>query len=367
MTQSSSIETIRRAGELLAEAGNRTGRSLYIVGGVVRDLCLGEASCSDLDVVVVGDAIELGRHLSAATGGVLTEHGKFRTATITEVPELPAGCSIDLVTARSESYSTPGALPSVKPDSIEADLSRRDFTINTLSLPVELLAQLPAHTSERTAYVRAHSVGVEGALIDLDARLIRILHPRSFLDDPTRLFRAARYAARLSAKIEADTHARAAEAVASGALATISWHRILREIEFILLEESSSEAATILERWSVFGALAVPSFLNMRQRLAQVINAIEPVRWLQVWQYGAALGVRDAELSELTRRFGLGKKWLRQCEHARRALREGRIESLPVEGLLALVAFSDNSSQRAAAQQTLNLGLKEAEGDADEN
>ena len=148
----------------------------YLVGGPVRDRLLG-APTADLDVTVVGDALAVAKRVAADIQGRLTVHQRFGTATVTA-----GSLTIDLVTARRETYNSPGALPDVEPGGIADDLARRDFTINAMALP--LLASI------------GDPVDPHRGRADLEAGLIRVLHPESFRDDPTRILRAVRYAAR---------------------------------------------------------------------------------------------------------------------------------------------------------------------------
>ncbi len=150
---------------------------VYLVGGPVRDVLLNTA-IKDLDFGVEGDAPALAQQLAKELGGSVVTHPRFMTAALV-MPDL----RLDLVTARREVYPRPGDLPRVFPGSVTDDLSRRDFSINALALPLwESAPQI---------------LDPEGGLADLDAGVVRVLHERSFRDDPTRLLRAARYEQRL--------------------------------------------------------------------------------------------------------------------------------------------------------------------------
>ena len=195
----------------------------YLVGGAVRDLLRGETPL-DLDVTVEGDAVELARAAADRLGGDVEEHDRFGTATL-RAP----GVVADFARCRSERYPSPGALPEVEPAPLEEDLRRRDFTVNAMAA-----ALAPDE--------RGRLVDPCGGRADLDARSIRILHERSFLDDPTRLLRAVRYEARLGAAMDARTEELALEAIAAGALATVSGKRIRAEL-VLLLEEPEMPAA----------------------------------------------------------------------------------------------------------------------------
>lgn len=192
---------------LLAASGHD---GVHLVGGAVRDLLLGREP-RELDVVVEGDLTALAR----ALGDEPTVHDRFGTARVHA-----DGCRFDLASARAETYSAPGALPDVRAAGIDEDLRRRDVTVNAFALDL------------RSGELRA----VEHAHDDLTAARLRVLHEASFLDDPTRLWRVARYAARLGFELEERTAQLAAAAVAVGAPGTVSGVRIGNELRLALVE-----------------------------------------------------------------------------------------------------------------------------------
>ena len=193
---------------LLEAVGERGG--VHLVGGAVRDLLLGRVP-HELDVVVEGDVAEL----AAALGGGATTHERFGTATVTD-----GDCRWDLAASRAEEYARPGALPDVRPAPIDEDLERRDVTVNAIALDL------------RSGELRA----VDHALDDLAARRLRVLHEVSFSDDPTRLWRIARYAARLGFELESHTARLAEQAVAAGVAERVSGPRIGSELRLALGE-----------------------------------------------------------------------------------------------------------------------------------
>ncbi len=195
---------------LLEAAAGMDG--VHLVGGAVRDLLLGRTP-RELDVVVEGDVDPLATRLGAA--GERVAHERFGTATVRD-----GDCCWDLAAARGETYARPGALPAVFAAGIEQDLVRRDITVNALALDLG------------SGVVRT----VEHALDDLGAGQLRVLHDASFTDDPTRLWRVARYAARLGFELEPHTAALAAQAADGGALATVSRARIGNELRLALGE-----------------------------------------------------------------------------------------------------------------------------------
>lgn len=251
---------VQAAGEVAAELG----QPLYFVGGIVRDLLLGQLP-TDLDMVVEGDAIRLARQLQQTVGGEVHAHGRFGTAkwtldtavwqtvldkeTLTPSPRRPhrphlltpsssLPSSIDFVTARTEFYREPSALPEVTHGSIKLDLHRRDFTINTLAVRLDgaFLGQL---------------LDFYGGQRDLAQGIIRVLHSLSFVDDPTRILRAVRLEQRLGFHIEART----AELITNALplLERVSGSRIRHEFELAFRENNP---APVMQRLAEMDVLA---------------------------------------------------------------------------------------------------------------
>jgi tRNA nucleotidyltransferase (CCA-adding enzyme) len=185
-------------------------RGVYLVGGAVRDLLLGDQPV-DLDVVVEGDPAEV----IALLGGEVQTYDRFGTATVKA-----DGHTYDIAQARRERYVAPGALPEVEPAPLDVDLRRRDFTVNAVAIALA------------SGELRA----LPESLPDLEARVLRVLHDRSFIDDPTRLLRLARYAARLGFDVEPRSRELVAEAVAGDALRTVSGPRIGAELRLAARE-----------------------------------------------------------------------------------------------------------------------------------
>ncbi len=224
------VDFMRRAGEVAAGQG----QNLYLVGGVVRDLLLGRTNF-DLDLVVEGDAINLAQQLAGITHGKITTHPRFNTAKLQWNK-----WSVDLTTARSETYAKPGALPSVKPGSLANDLFRRDFTINTMAIEL-----VPSRYG--------HLIDPYGGRDDLEQGLIRVLHERSFTDDATRIWRGLRYEQRLDFQLEPDTLQLLKRDIPR--LDTISGDRIRYELECILREEHPEKVLCRAEELKVLPKL----------------------------------------------------------------------------------------------------------------
>lgn len=212
------------------------GVSTYLVGGAVRDLLLG-LPLADLDIVVIGDATAVAHRVALGTGARLTPHEPFNTAALT----WPDGLRLDMTSARREVYPSPGALPVVSPGDLDDDIRRRDFTVNAMAAAIG---------DGRLGPV----IDPLHGMADLEQGLIRVIHPRSFQDDPTRLLRAVRYEQRLSALVrprgrqfalEALTARAVAAAVASDAMSTVSVERRVAEFRRLVLEP---DACAMLER-----------------------------------------------------------------------------------------------------------------------
>ena len=230
--------------KLLADFSSRGQQPIYIVGGFVRDLLL-ERPSIDFDIVVEGDALEFANELARQFGGRVTTHKRFNTAkwqikeihislldkmggAVTSADELPD--ALDFISARTEFYDHPTALPTVERSSIKLDLHRRDFTINTIALRLD-----GHHYGELYDYW--------GGMQDLEKKLVRVLHSLSFVDDPTRLLRAVRFEQRFKFQIESRTLKLMGEAVEL--LRQLSGERIHHEFDLIFNE---AEPVPILRR-----------------------------------------------------------------------------------------------------------------------
>ena len=261
------MSTAEKPKESLAEALQRVypeleavrelaAEPVYLVGGAVRDLLLGRGR-ADIDLVVEGDAAALASRL----GADVVSHDRFATAKVSL-----DGHQVDIATARTESYPQPGSLPVVEPAArIEADLARRDFTINAMATRLGAEADL---------------IDPHGGQADLAAGLLRVLHPASFVDDPTRALRAARYAARFGFEPETETEALLREAN----LGAVSADR--REAELLRLagEAEAPRAFALLAEW---GLIALRE--GGVRLAANVAALLESSPWNQFAPRGRAL------------------------------------------------------------------------------
>jgi len=277
---------------LLAYQASMLRMPIYLVGGVVRDILLGQA-VKDFDLVVEGRSAEFAEYIVKKFGGRIVIHSKFGTATwmLNEstykrlnVPMLDMSASplsFDLISARSESYSQPGALPKVKPSTIGDDLRRRDITINAMAIQLD---------GERFGELYDPLNGEK----DLNARLIRVIQDESFIDDPTRIFRAVRYAARYGFDIEPETSALINQE-AFDILVQLSGERLRHEFDLIFEEKHSIVMMAQFETLGVlhlfhpdlqfsnykspldyqlapeFADLVIPDMLSFHQTLAWIL------------------------------------------------------------------------------------------------
>ncbi|MCW2926054.1 MAG: Polynucleotide adenylyltransferase region [Thermoleophilia bacterium] len=232
--------------QALLERTAAAGLSLegvWLVGGAVRDAIIGRPAGPDLDLAVEGAGIAFAHLLASATGGeVIAENAPFGTATVAaELGEAAGLVRIDVATCRTERYAEPGALPTVRPGaSIADDLARRDVAINAIAI-----ALFPDAQGVHAILDPHDGIGDLG-----ERRLMRVLHDGSFADDPTRIFRVARYAGRLNFRVDEHTRSLAVDAVRTGALGTVSSERVRAELELVL-REPAWDALTLLASWGV--------------------------------------------------------------------------------------------------------------------
>ena len=256
----------------IADCADKQQMPVYLVGGFVRDLLLGLTS-NDIDCVIEGDAIKIGQRLVADLGGHLNTHKRFGTArwyleeSKFALPGLPT--FIDLITARQEFYEQPTVLPSVEAGNIKHDLHRRDFTINTLAIRID-----GEHFGELHDYF--------GGKNDLDRKIIRVLHSLSFVDDPTRMIRAARYEARYGFTVDARTLQLMEEAAVL--LGHLSQERVRHEFDLILEEKQPGEILARCLRWGLLEQIT-PSLAwddACAGRLTAYLKPNLPVIWDQL-------------------------------------------------------------------------------------
>jgi tRNA nucleotidyltransferase (CCA-adding enzyme) len=281
--------------KLIAEEANSRHVPIYIVGGFVRDLILDRPSM-DFDIVVEGDAIQLAHGLEKKYGGRVASHSRFGTAkwqigdmraalarllNAPEDPETVLPETLDFISARTEFYNYPTALPTVERGSIKLDLHRRDFTINTLALRLD-----GRHYGNLYDYW--------GGLNDLQKGLVRVLHSLSFVDDPTRMLRAVRFEQRFEFEIEARTRQLMGEA--HDLLKQVSGDRLRHEIDLLMGEEHPENGFARLDEIGLLKAIH-PALAWDSETAKKILSVLkEPLP--ETWDLPETLGavpIRRAE------------------------------------------------------------------------
>jgi tRNA nucleotidyltransferase (CCA-adding enzyme) len=308
--KSPTIRTAKRAMEELLDKGVLEklkvlgglavgeGMQAYLVGGLVRDLILRRKNL-DVDIVVEGDAIGLANKAAALWKATVREHRVFSTAKLI----FPDGFAIDFASARTEYYKRPAALPTVEESSLKLDLYRRDFTINTIAVRLE-----PSRFGDVIDFF--------GGLRDIKEGTVRVLHNLSFVEDPTRILRAIRFAERFSFRLGTQTEKLLKNAVHGGFLARSRGRRLFREWRSLLEEVEVGRAVGALSRYGCLQAFHPKIVLN--EKALERLSAVDEVvswflllflgREIEPWKlvFLALLEpLDDGELGGFARDFGI--------------------------------------------------------------
>jgi tRNA nucleotidyltransferase (CCA-adding enzyme) len=344
--------------EAVLEVADARGVGVYLVGGPVRDLLL-ERPFDDVDLIVEGAAAA---ELAEAAGGPearLRSHQRFGTVS------LQAGeARVDLATVRRETYAHDGALPSVESGTLEEDLRRRDFTVNALALPL----------SKPACARHSGIVDLEGGCRDLEERRLRVLHRRSFHDDPTRALRAGRLAPRLRFSLSRGSRSALRDALRDGAFGRVSGDRLRREMVKLFDDPAHgldpARALRLLNDWHVLGALEPGLALapEATAPLRRLGRALEDPPWrrgrcrawvagLAVWLVPLAPALRRRALRRFAVRGDTAKRidefsrardaWLRALSRARgRGPADAALAGIAEEELLALLVWAPPPARR---------------------
>ncbi len=279
----------------------------WLVGGSVRDLLLG-CKVKDLDIVVEGDPEPLARRLAEELEGKFSARSAFGTVSVS----LGWHTRVDLASARSETYPEPAALPEVRPAGLEEDLLRRDFTVNSMALDLrpEFFGRL---------------VDPRGGRFDLNGKLIRVLHDRSFVDDPTRMFRAVRFAVRLGFELAEDTTRLMKEAIAGGLVDRLSPARLGKEVQLALAMNELYEVSKMMRDRGLWNAIDGRFRIRAEDlRRLRLIERWVPDRWIMALVL-LTPGWEADELRRLAKRLQLNRNerraLLRAMSEARRLTR----------------------------------------------
>ncbi len=283
------------------KVGDELGYSVYAVGGFVRDLLL-RVENFDVDIVVEGDGIRLAEEFEKKFRCRIRTHKKFGTAIIL----FPDGLKVDVATARWEFYDSPAALPTVERASIKTDLYRRDFTINTLAIQLN-----PRSFGELIDFF--------GGVKDIKEKVIRVLHNLSFVEDPTRVFRAIRFEQRFGFQIGKHTQNLMKNAVKVGFLERLSGGRVLSELILILREEDPLPALKRMRDFNLFHFLHPALKFDehaeiLFEQIHHVISWFDLLfleqryeRWL-IYLYGLIDSLKEEEREAFGQRLAVNEK-----------------------------------------------------------
>lgn len=273
----------------LIQTADTHGFACYLVGGCVRDWLL-ERPVGDIDVVVEGDAIALAEVWVEVWPDQLHTHPPFGTATLSW-QDAAGASSLDLISARSEYYPQPAALPVVSFANLAADLARRDFTINCLAL--RLINQPTLLIDPQYGYP------------DLQHGLIRVLHDQSFIDDPTRILRAIRFAARLNFELEPQTATLVQQALPW--LDRTTPARLWNELGLLLAEPSALAALSLADSWGVLRQLFGSGWSSSLNQQAEMLLASQPDLQLAIVWLILMSELSPGAAQTQTQRFSLPK------------------------------------------------------------
>jgi tRNA nucleotidyltransferase (CCA-adding enzyme) len=347
------VSLLRELGQL----GEELGQQVYAVGGFVRDLILRREN-KDIDVVVEGDGIHFAQVFAARSGCRVKVHKRMKTASLL----FADGYKVDVATARMEYYERPAALPTVELSSIKMDLFRRDFTINTLAI-------------ELTSGAFGQLLDFFGGERDLKEGVIRVLHNLSFVEDPSRIFRAIRFEQRFGFHIGKQTQGLMKNAISMGFLEQLSGKRLFTELELVLQE---ANLLPMVERMAEFNLLTVlhPQLRYDAATKALLAGVSEVVNWFDllflevpyarwmVYLLGLADQLQVKGLEELTVSLALspryqrrlmegsreGYKVLQQARRKRLSAKEvyTLFKPLPIEVILYVMAKAEEKEVQKA-------------------
>ncbi|NOY53412.1 MAG: CBS domain-containing protein [Deltaproteobacteria bacterium] len=342
--------------ESIGKAADNLAFSAYVVGGFVRDLLLGIRNL-DIDIVVKGDGITLAKSFAEKHRGRIRSHPRFGTAVVI----LPDGFRIDFATARTEYYEYPAALPTVEISSVKKDLYRRDFTINTL------IIQLNGNAFGRL-------IDYFGGQRDLKDRSIRVLHNLSFVEDPTRAFRAIRFETRFHFTIGRDTSNLIESAVRMNLFQKLSGKRVLIELKYLFEEENPFPSVRRMESFHllqfIHPRLKLPRemaalFVSIKKVLAwfNLLYLDIPIEPYLVYLLGLLHRLDEKDVKEaganlelpqdLSAKYLIGRDLfydvLNRLEHDRRippSEIDRLLTGIPMETLLLMMALTDSEIAR---------------------
>jgi tRNA nucleotidyltransferase (CCA-adding enzyme) len=316
----------------ISVVANKSGQSLYMVGGSVRDLLLGR-QIIDIDLATEGDGVLLAHELARSLGGTFKSSSQFGTAKIRLM-----GLDIDVASSRREIYNNPGALPTVMPGDIVDDLNRRDFTINAMAIYLD-----------HSRY--GDLVDFNHGKRDIEDRVIRVLHDKSFQDDATRMIRAVRYEQRLGFSINHHTLQHLANDIHN--IHTISKDRLQKEIRRALGEERPARTLARLSRLGILESVHSPlgKYAKIADRVVELENSGLYNNSVLIYLASLACQITLSEGIKLIERLNMPKSWARVVKDTCQISESTKLHSrvLKNRDLYALLAGLDINAIRAAS------------------
>ena len=289
------FEVCREVSKQTAEADE-----VYAVGGVVRDLLAGKAA-GDIDISVVGDAETFAHRMASALKAPPPQQSQFLTYKVNTDNVFSSRCSIDIATARSETYVRPGALPEVKAGNIKNDLLRRDFTVNSMAICLD---------NNNWGLL----VDPSNGFADIMRKRLKVHHGKSFIDDPTRIFRAIRYSTRLGFALHTNTKRLIGESI--NGITNLSDDRARHEFELFFTEKNLSTLLRNSQSLGLLGAIT-PGFRVSTQTLDTIDSLIDQQQLsgdIEDLVALITLGLTEDEANRVVERFGNHHHWRRPVE-----------------------------------------------------
>lgn len=326
----------------IGEVAEEQHCAVYAVGGFVRDL-LRHTANMDLDVVVEGDGINFAKHLAKKLGGSLRAHEKFNTAVV----KLENDFRIDVATARLEYYEYPAAMPTVELSSIKLDLYRRDFTINAMAIHLN-----PDKFGILVDFFNCQS--------DIRDRQIRVLHNLSFVEDPTRIFRAIRFEQRLGFHLGKLTERLMKKAIKMDMYGRFSSGRFFHELQWILSEENPQPAIYRMDKFRLLTFL--DPLIKLDQHLKDILRETHrSIAWYKLLYLDEPFCQWQVFLLALSEKLSV-RKMVAFCE---KFGVPDRVKSALIRDKAAIVKIAKVLSKRPldASGSGGREGLRDADGD----
>ena len=271
----------------------------------MRDLILG-INNKDIDIVVEGDGIKFALELKEVLGAKKVRiHEKFKTAVVVVHEDL----KLDIASSRLEYYEYPTSLPVVEYGNIRDDMYRRDFSINAMALEID-------------SYNFGKLIDFYGGYDDLATKKIRVLHNLSFVEDPTRIIRAFRFAARYGFELEKDTEIFLKNAINDGFLKKISWPRVKQELEILFSDKNLTRGMEFLNKYNVFGEinpnieydLEMKKNIEKLETLEELLSFVQIKKWLLVFLI-ILENLEKKELDLVFKKFNFSNKFIEKYDY----------------------------------------------------